>query len=565
MCTSFSVSNKTILLLSFLLRNIAAEESFMIVRQKVSCWLRLLLVVFHSIGITRHASSWYVKKLDDERPGSPLSSLSENLTRTSDLSLDSDESRTLLSAFRDAFAILWMLRVREQVSLHARAYQSLRETGDDCSRAVWECLKWLGRLSPFARFLKCETELQDLVLCLASALPVNFDLARVMANFFPDPTNVDPKVETRFKQMMAKMRQTSVPAGFSATSDRDSRLDRGDRSDDPENLQPMTVVYQQQCRAETRQAVESHVFMKKTMTFRPGTNTSTSSLTLAEASELAQALDWIYPFESDHRYHEFVSQLFEIILEKSASLRKYDFSTRKSARHRHAAEEQVFVLANRFQIATAELERAAENDGGRAQKFASRFGKASFEKPHSSSTPKPSLKKASSLGDVMRSVQHLSFSDSPSDQPSASGLRRYFSKPEVNATEDLSARFFSMPECPVMTIADAPAPMRKRLGRLSMFTRWLHHWADSENPGVGRQRSAIRLKIRNEQLLGGLIVAELRFGKNLSVVKSGASSEIDQSEARTEATLIGPQENDVDEVTTVSSLDVRDVTVLFTE
>uniref|UniRef100_H2Y2H4 Nuclear pore complex protein n=4 Tax=Ciona intestinalis TaxID=7719 RepID=H2Y2H4_CIOIN len=157
------------------------DENLVLIRHQLSSLIRLLFVTFHSMGITHLAASWYVKLL---RSGeSPMSSLSED---KSENLFSSEEGRMVVASLREICGMLWSLHVREKLTEATRAYQRARENEEVLEAVVHDCYAWLSRAKVFAKFYNWDEEIQDLVLCLASELPVDEDLIHIIAEHFHD-------------------------------------------------------------------------------------------------------------------------------------------------------------------------------------------------------------------------------------------------------------------------------------------------------------------------------------------------------------------------------------------
>nr|CAB3261057.1 uncharacterized protein LOC100176591 [Phallusia mammillata] len=527
-------------------------------RQKISALLRLSLVIFHSIGITEEASSWYIRKLEERSKSPNSTSASQTPPKSSSESLSSPECQALLSSYREVCSLMWALYVREQVSLHSRRYQVLREAAQPCNSSLRDCLSWIERIRPFAKFLQCEAEMQDIVLCLVSGMNFDFDVATTLATYFYDSKLVEPKVATRYKQIMSKMRKVTVPVHRldNATSDNNSS-DAASLDQHNMTMQPLTVFYQRECRSNIKQyhkKKNQHIFMKQKLPL-DGTGASSTSMTLMSVDEELVASNRSFPFESDHLYHQFIAQLFDIILDKSVALRKFTKSGKKIKKAK--MPHKLLVLGNRFQIASEELNSVADVSVSRLKKFSSRV--ESRISPEYFSTPKSAIKKTSSMVDVSKTPSRLlqfkspdfSSQDNLSNPGPSRGLYRYFSLPEVNETQ-ADERLHPLPvECPTLEQDKVPPGMRNRLKRLSSYANWLELWSEKYLPSQSNTAaSAMRLTITKDQLLTGLVVAELRFGTRDYFKTTGTGS----SNSDRTSQPASDRESE-DDVTTVSSID----------
>ncbi|XP_063067977.1 ciliogenesis and planar polarity effector 1 [Engraulis encrasicolus] len=99
----------------------------------------------------------------------------------------------ILTCFRELCALLWMLHVRDQLTLACRKYQAARNQSRDAETGPCidpglceEAVRWACRLLPFSHFLCVEETLQDLLLSLLAQLPPTHMVAEILVKAFPE-------------------------------------------------------------------------------------------------------------------------------------------------------------------------------------------------------------------------------------------------------------------------------------------------------------------------------------------------------------------------------------------
>nr|XP_026692817.1 uncharacterized protein LOC100176591 isoform X1 [Ciona intestinalis] len=492
------------------------DENLVLIRHQLSSLIRLLFVTFHSMGITHLAASWYVKLL---RSGeSPMSSLSED---KSENLFSSEEGRMVVASLREICGMLWSLHVREKLTEATRAYQRARENEEVLEAVVHDCYAWLSRAKVFAKFYNWDEEIQDLVLCLASELPVDEDLIHIIAEHFHDPNIISAKVDPKMKILMQRMRQTFYNVDGT--------------------LQPMTVLYQRLCSELDTQKHHNtqvqHMFMDKHESSHPDGEWYVPKFTESYKASLCA----VFPFEKDQCFHEFISQLFDVVLNKASTIQRSG-KMKKSEKN----DRNILLLCNRHQVATNELD-AAFKVRSRQKQF-TKIENLSHNTPDATSTPK--IRKSTSFNEKPTTKRrNITF-----QLPNHNNLHRYFSEPDLNGSI-LDETFDKSLQIPTFDKSKIPQWMKKRLLRLSPYLGWLELWINSQVPTSHTHQPSIRINLTKHQMLQGLTVAELRFGdfpKPISTKK-----QIFLPPLKIESCVTVLTDDDVTTVSSIASVDVN--------
>ena len=479
-------------------------ESNAILRQKLSVQIRLLLTLFHSVGAMQHLLVWYANKLQNDK--SEIRSSSKSTSKSQSKSDDYvivRESAALATIFRDVCAILWMLHAREKLNIAVRKYQVARAESEPLSDVIEESLLWCSHFKPFAKFLNCELELESLVLCLCSGKTADRRLASLLAYYFCDGENVNPKLQPRLNVVMQRLRQTLVPM-------------KSPRSDDSSTIdQPLSVLYQKQCRVmlkkqQTERTLQ-HLFIKQTDESKEDDDNLDFQLSSLKVQ---------FFFETETVYQYFIVKIFDVLAAKSDNLNRsflQDSPTKWP--------EKILVGANRHAIAEDEIALALGYM--QQQKYnPDRFNDGSIleEAPRHFSTPKQIRQNPKILEKKSARIDVAGSADDSDYWPDAKmvetlALNNYFTdSPLANfgnqdADERTQGVLDRLQRCKKFEISDVFPAMRKRFYRLLPYLTWLHYWMEKEVSYRNVQlKPSIRVVATKQQLMQSLFIAEVRFG-----------------------------------------------------
>ncbi|KAL2087747.1 hypothetical protein ACEWY4_016575 [Coilia grayii] len=182
-------------------------------RLRVSAVLRKALLLMRAARCALPAAQWYIRRLQRchknyrkirKLPVLKEALLPEGLKRflsqsgffrreaAGDVYMDPIIVQ-ILTCFRELCGLLWMLHIRDQLTVSCRKYQAARNHGRDSemgSCGDWglceEAVRWACRLLPFSRFLCAEELLQDLLLSLLAQLPPTPMVAETLVRAFPE-------------------------------------------------------------------------------------------------------------------------------------------------------------------------------------------------------------------------------------------------------------------------------------------------------------------------------------------------------------------------------------------
>lgn len=519
-------------------------------RSHVSNIVRSMLCMFHASKSTAFCASWYLKKLEHEFAASLDESLDDSpFTKTmadvnilltfrpsgnnvqEDGKLASypvhpsneemqDEVYLLYSAFREVCAMLWMLHIRDQLSISLRNYQKLREEGNEdritYDEHVFECLKWLELIRPFQQYLFCEAEVQDLVLCLAMELPMNETLIRILASHFHDTKNLNNKVESRLNQVLQRLQsneETANPSdsGTLATEDAPNSLfnfysnECNKINEEGFSIHQLFVVADQN-KLDTLKSMSSTFIPFSTKDSETSSEKEFMKLGFVEKStpdHLLKCLSDSYSFEKNEMYHDFIENLFSIILDKASQVLHLGYP--KAHRSKKPAGRLLplyypLILTFRKEIANIEINNVL---------MAKQFKNATVVPGHNTSVK--------SNHDSTKVTRRLNFTDDSSatghvQQKDGHSVKDYYFFSDKDIVTS-STTLMQIPELPVIDLNAIPGVIRKKLTRLNPYFEWLQYWKNQSVSKSKIQQGSMRVNITAEQLLHGYLMAELRFGK----------------------------------------------------
>ncbi|KAG5834759.1 hypothetical protein ANANG_G00264970 [Anguilla anguilla] len=211
-------------------------------RQCISGVLQRALLLLRSANCSLPAAQWYITNLQQRQQllhkklSQPLNPFPEGLKEfvtsgaffspgtNGEACLDSVTVQ-VIACFREVCGLCWMLHVRDQLSVSCRKYQAARTQvalcqggesagggGSDVVEHCTDALRWACRLLPFARFLKAEELLQDLVLSLVSELPPVTMVADILAQVFPEEEeSVQVSLREKYSALLQRLRHCTLP------------------------------------------------------------------------------------------------------------------------------------------------------------------------------------------------------------------------------------------------------------------------------------------------------------------------------------------------------------------
>ncbi|XP_064163689.1 ciliogenesis and planar polarity effector 1 isoform X2 [Anguilla rostrata] len=211
-------------------------------RQCISGVLQRALLLLRSANCSLPAAQWYITNLQQRQQllhkklSQPLNPFPEGLKEfvtsgaffspgtNGEACLDSVTVQ-VIACFREVCGLCWMLHVRDQLSVSCRKYQAARTQvalcqggesagggGSDVVERCTDALHWACRLLPFARFLKAEELLQDLVLSLVSELPPVTMVADILAQVFPEEEeSVQVSLREKYSALLQRLRHCTLP------------------------------------------------------------------------------------------------------------------------------------------------------------------------------------------------------------------------------------------------------------------------------------------------------------------------------------------------------------------
>ena len=442
-----------------------------------------------------HLVLWYGNKLKKRKSNDQTTSNSSSGKNSDEII--ASESSLLASVFRETCAILWMLHAREKLTIAVRNFQQKRESEKSPADAIEESLLWCSHIKPFARYLDCEVELHQLVLCLCSEKMLDRYLVAILAYYFCESEKISPKVQARLSVMMQKLRQTSTQVK--------------NKQGGPDLAQPLSISYQKLCRLMLQKQHNDpsvqQLFVKPVGQLR-----SNESLFDPELTPLSVP----FTFENEHSYHKFMAQLFDVISAKSDALIR---GLRREGISKFPTK--ILVVGNRHVIAINELKQAMTYMEQRKYP-PSAIENDSYMPPSLDNTTKPNEKISSHS-----TTQRVHIVDSIEAKPSESDaevvksvfLRRFFS--DLLISDHRSTNYLEVVEsirrrlqkCNEFEIADIFPTMQKRFYRLLPYVTWLQYWSERDvaNKNVTTKPS-MRVGVTRQQLLQSLFVAEIRFG-----------------------------------------------------
>ncbi|XP_055886712.1 uncharacterized protein LOC106060096 isoform X2 [Biomphalaria glabrata] len=200
----------------------AEDESQL--RERVSSVLQLTLCVLNAAHLSIPLVGWYVQELNDAHKkaaqfkanteGSCINFpdvLSQYLESESELSpmIEDSSVQSIMSSFRDLCTLLWLLHVRDQLSLCLRYREKHLSLGLDVEnneqwlRECFTSLQWAINLVPYSHYLADEASIYKVILALLQDLPATEDTANILAEHLYDIENLHPEVQERLERLMA--------------------------------------------------------------------------------------------------------------------------------------------------------------------------------------------------------------------------------------------------------------------------------------------------------------------------------------------------------------------------
>nr|XP_039262442.1 uncharacterized protein LOC120338490 [Styela clava] len=594
------------------------NESEVKTRMEIAGMLRTLLTMLQSIGITRVVAQWYLKWLDRETScdhphhesvksknleipkGYSLADndmLKDVITQGLELNLVSmhgdashDAIYILATVFREICAILWMFHVRDKLAVALRKYQELRDKlsfllqdgGDSrdinemqimMEKSIHDCLFWTRKMISFAKFMRFEAEIEDLILCLVTELPLSVETANLIAEFFHDDNFTTPKNKHKMQVVMERMRKVQIV-----------------NKNDP-TTKPLSAIFNEERQRLKRVAAAkkdalsrgSHFSLPRTsmtdiMKSLPTeeADSRTNTLTRDEPSQiydmtpndLLKTLDKCYAFESDNLYHKYILEFLEIILNKSPPSKTFTPKKEKKSRIISRPLSYPLVLTYRNEIAKAELEMIPPYDGQKVTPLTMTVPIPKYAEPSLDSEVDESIDTVQTYATTDRRKLGMTYFSDIEKKCEAEIFGLNHAKEKCDFTSVLR-------ELPHMRLDDASPSFRKRLARLMPYFAWLEHWrtevinVPQKHQYSLQQKSGMRVTISTEHLVHGFTVAEFRFGKKVkfkttkrdeSVTSTLVSEEVDghsqisESEI-SEITPIPEEETDIGETKPHSTFD----------
>ncbi|XP_013396199.1 protein JBTS17 isoform X2 [Lingula anatina] len=198
----------------------------MIRRKETSSLIQLITVVMRASHTALPAAVWYVKELapiqdiliKGERKDT-LVTLPDTLTTfqslVSVIDGHTDHWSTLhtLACFRDFCGLVWLLHVREKLSVALRkdydvlCSKEYLQTGRLMEETDWlnQCtvsLNWALHMLPFSHFLQNESDIYDIVLSVLKELQPTQDVADILAEHFRHLDDFDPELQDKVERTL---------------------------------------------------------------------------------------------------------------------------------------------------------------------------------------------------------------------------------------------------------------------------------------------------------------------------------------------------------------------------
>ncbi|XP_053394280.1 ciliogenesis and planar polarity effector 1-like isoform X3 [Mercenaria mercenaria] len=332
-------------------------------RLEISSIIQLLLVAFNSAHLTLPTARWYIQDLFKMQEKAsqfkattegPCLELPEILQQYKILRSDIVEYRDspnvgqVMSSFRDFCTILWMLHVRDEMSLHLRkrgkqlvndnqdGTESPESTlGQEYVQECFKILKWAVHLLAFCQYLGDEDCIRKVILSLILELPPTEDTADILAEHFYLAESYHPEVQEKLERLVSSWQSVEIVPeddGKSARPEEGEDVRRSLDNDDDEDdgsVRKSVTFYQASPRAKTLSVyfykqceVVQKVLKKKRkfysqydeFVFCPETdveNTGQSGVNSAEAICIGSR-----PFETKQSYLEFLDRFYAICFTK---------------------------------------------------------------------------------------------------------------------------------------------------------------------------------------------------------------------------------------------------------
>ncbi|XP_071954067.1 uncharacterized protein [Antedon mediterranea] len=237
-------------------------------RRETSDIIQLILLVLSSSNCTMPCARWYVQELMNAQE----KLIDQNLNTTFDFpamlasytacQVDLKEvlvnsggrsTKLLLQCFRDICTIVWMLNIRDKLTMAVRKYQKIQD--NQCSSlntsttaqksahtVLQDIIQWAKYLHSFSFFLNIEVEVQDILLTAVSNLPPTKDVAAVLGEVFYSSKIVLPAVEEKFQRVMSKLKKKKEKVEETTNKKESNTV----------TLEPLYVYYRKQCLKQKR-------------------------------------------------------------------------------------------------------------------------------------------------------------------------------------------------------------------------------------------------------------------------------------------------------------------------
>ncbi|XP_078688724.1 uncharacterized protein LOC144920408 isoform X2 [Branchiostoma floridae x Branchiostoma belcheri] len=541
-------------------------------RREMAHLTQLALVLLQAAGCQLPCARWYLQQLLQARqmynkkikklPSNSLIEMPEGLAtllatgqdfRTShstaqpqgSLTAPSQSRDTLpeptlgvVTSFRRLCGLLWMLEVRERLSLCGRKLQTLREQvfqkpGGSDGKELELCktaLDWALCMLPFADYLDAEDDLQDIVLSLVGELPMTRTTGDILADHFYDPELLSPTVEEKWNHLQTKMRKTRISVDQATEQQGVVSKESKKQGGKTEGKTIMLSVYTHKKSSKQKKEIE-----KKAKVFG-----SYETQVFSNVSSDKKVCVGSWPFETEDSYLFFLETFFSVAFEKARQEEKGEKIPLLAPNKLDVREREVNSMAHKamltFQHKSLVVKAAMSFLGEASDKDieSKSLGKKSLSQSLSfvggGKTERKRLFKSRSVADVNESetIRMGDVSAGGDDGKSRKSLsqRRAASLSDLGQQRSPSRSWVSMTDLRPKVIN-----LGGKFDELTPLVEWLHRWSCKKNmmspsvkegalPGGGGvvdSKAVIRVRVPPSLVLTSFWLMEnLYFKKQLS-------------------------------------------------
>ncbi|XP_052775731.1 ciliogenesis and planar polarity effector 1-like isoform X4 [Mya arenaria] len=255
------------------------------IRMEMSSIIQLILVALNSANLALPTGRWYIQdlfkmqekaaqfKATTEGPCLELPEILQQykIFRSELVDLrDLPSVHFVMCAFRDFCTLLWLLHVRDELSVHLRKRGSHlndeKQGGEDTPIStlgheyIQECfkiLKWAVHLLSFSHYIADDGCIRKVILSLILELPATEDTADILAEHFYAPETFDPEVQEKLERLVSTWQSVEIVPeddGKSARLDENVELRQSVDSDDVDDdgsVRKSVTFFQASPRAKT--------------------------------------------------------------------------------------------------------------------------------------------------------------------------------------------------------------------------------------------------------------------------------------------------------------------------